>query len=369
MITPRQNFRFLIDKALGGPGLTPQARLQDALLARRCRNFYFNAMAPVITDNSGAFPADVIVQAQTKPFGWPMIVTDILNFDEPYVPGFYFGVVFQLMRVFITPDEDFFASGNFTDSLMTLGHYQSDPRVPLVFPKADAPSIKQHFMPYLQKPGTIWQVSWEFLDANTPRHIINPEADFRAVQVLDKDDSYGQLCGRVRDAVCGYINNRDVETTIIDLEIPTTSFPAAGASATFVTPQQERPLLVYGFSTNINGAQVLIRDTDTQWNFCATPVAPHLTIDAGAPVAGVYPAIQGLPINTVLGNGDLTRQEAYNMLPVPHLLAPNTSLAFTLINGLRPDGTTGTYTQTMDTVNNNLFSTGNGHIALLCRTV
>ena len=82
MITAKQALRYLIDKQLGGPGLTREARMRDAVRARRCRNLFFNAVAPTV--ESGTALADTIVQAQTQPFGSPLIVTDILNFDEPY---------------------------------------------------------------------------------------------------------------------------------------------------------------------------------------------------------------------------------------------------------------------------------------------
>ena len=368
MITSQQHLRHLITQQLGGPGLSASQRLADAKRARRCRNLYFSAMAPVV-DKATAVP-DNIVAAQTQPFGIPLIVTDILNFDEPYRVGFFPGVIWELLRVFTSGvgyQEDFFGAGNFLCSLFTLGHYQSDTAA-----NTDAPSTKTNFMPYLMRPGQIFQFNWEVLDfASLPGAAVafNPEADFRALHVLPKEDKLGDLCGTLKQQVCAYIERYNSETFILDLRIPETSFPATGATATFSTPLQERPLLVYGIGTNISGAQVTMRDDGLRWEFCIAPTPPTQAIVAGAPVPGVYPNIAGLPLNVVACNGDATLHEAYNMLPVPHLLAPSTSITFRLTNGLRPDGTTGAYQQTMDTDSNSLHSTGDGHIALLCRTV
>lgn len=449
MLTAREQFRHLVDRELGEPGLTRERRMQEALIARRCRNLFWNCIAPVVTGGA-AIAADTIVQAQTKPFGAPVIVTDILNFDEVYRSGFFQGVVWTLMRLFtsgIGAQSDFFGAGNFTNSLMTLGHYQSNATL-----NTDAPSLKAHFMPYLMPTGEIFQVNWELLDIGgpngnvetaavavggagyslgdiltlttggtgatvqvtgvlagvvtsvaiittgsgyaagvsataggtgagatititvTPSTVVraryNAEADFRGIQVLQESDPYGQLCGNLHEAVCRYISGSEPETFILDLEVPTTSFPASGDTAVFNVEAQERPLLIYGIGTNINGAQISMRDPSCQWEFAVVnPVTPTEVINAGVLGPGLYPNMQGVPINVMCGNGDLTYHEAYNMLPVPHLLAPNTSLAVRLLNGLRPDGTTGAYTQTMNTTSNFGNSTGNGHIAFLCRTV
>src|SRR5258705_13898437 len=97
MITAKQMFRALVDQQLGGPGMTTAKRMQDAIQARRCRNLFFNAMAPVVF--KGVEP-DIIVASQTQPFGSLIIVTDILNFDEHYIFWFYPGVILQLMWIF-----------------------------------------------------------------------------------------------------------------------------------------------------------------------------------------------------------------------------------------------------------------------------
>lgn len=449
MLTAREQFRHLVDRELGGRGLTRERRMMEALKARRCRNLFFNCVAPVVNANGTLLPADIIVQAQTRPFGAPVIVTDILNFDEVYRFGSFQGAVWELMRVFtsgIGAQSDFFGAGNFLDSLLMLSHYQSDATL-----NADAPSVKARFVPYLSPVGEIFQVNWELLDIGGPagnvktavvavggagyavgdvltlttggtgatvqvltvdgggavltvailttgtlyaagasasaggtgagatftitvtptttvRTQYNAEADFRAVQVLPEGDAYGQLCGKLYDEVCRYVGTSEPETFILDLEIPTASFPAHGLTGAFATELQARPLLIYGIATNINGAQITMRDQSVQWEFCVRPTTPTKFISAAGLNAGNYPALAGVPINVVAGNGDLTYHEAYNMLPVPHLLEPNTALVVRLTNGLRPDGITGVYTQFIDTVSNFGNSTGNGHIAFLCRT-
>jgi len=72
-------------------------------------------MGPVV-DKATALP-DVIVQAQTKITASPIVITDMLNFDEPYRTGFYPGVIWELARVFTSGvgfQEDFFGAGNFS---------------------------------------------------------------------------------------------------------------------------------------------------------------------------------------------------------------------------------------------------------------
>lgn len=371
MISAKENFRALIDRQLGGPGITREKRMADAIQARRCRNIFWNATAPVVP--KAACPPDVIVAAQTQPFGNPVIVTDILNFNEPFHFGFYPGVVWQLSRIFTSGvgyQEDFFGAGNFLCSLAMLGHYQGCSNF-----EGDAPSIKQHFMPYLLRTGEIFQVNWELLDfASLPSAGLNTiqanmEAGFRGLRVLPDSDALGSLCGALKDQVCGYIERYDTETFILDLHIATADLPATGVTRAFSTALQERPLLVYGIGTNIEGAQIQMRDDGLRWEFVVPPTPPTKVVQAGVLANGNYPAIQGIPIQFVAANGDLTMFEAYNMLPVPHLLAPNTSLTFKITNGLCPNGLAGTYLQTIDTVNNGFDDTGDAHIALLCRSV
>lgn len=367
-IGSKEVLRHLINRQLvGGEGVPAISRFEDAVKARRCRNVCFAAMGPVITDSGGAIPADTLVQAKTPPFAAPVIVTDILNFDEPVVSGFYFGVVWQLVRLFTSGagiQQDFFGAGNLTNSLMTLGHYQSNATA-----DTDAPSIKNHFMPYLLQPNEIFEINWEFMDVNTARSQVNPELHFRGVQVLGSNDAYGQLCGTLKEQVCNYIKRYDTETTFLVKKLPLASFPAAGTMITLNTDLQERPLLILGVATNINGAQFQLYDNSVFWRFCVPPVKPQTTISGGAQVAGNYGNIASLPINVLSSNSDLTLHEAYYMFPVPHLLAPNTALQIQLINGLRPNGLTGAFTQAMNTTNNVGVSTGEGYITFLCRSV
>lgn len=370
MVSPigsKEVFRHLVNRQLGLEGVPARSRFEDVIKARRCRNICFAAMGPVITNAGGAIPADLLVQAKTTPFASSVIVTDILNFDEPVRSGFYFGVVWQMIRLFTSGaglQQDFFGAGNLTNSLMTLGHYQSNATL-----NTDAPSIKQHFMPYLLQPNEIFEVNWEFMDVGVARARVNPEIDFRGVQVLSANDVYGQLCGKLKEQVCNYIKSYDTETFFLTRKLPLASFPAAGATVTLDTEIQERPLLVLGIATNINGAQFQLYDNSVFWRFCVPPIKPQTTINAGASVAGNYPNIASMPINVLTANSDLTFHEAYYMFPVPHLLAPNTGLQIQLTNGLRPDGLTATFIQTMNTTNNEGRSTGEGYITFMCRSV
>ena len=373
MISAKENLRALIDRQLGGVGISRDKRMADAIRARRCRNLFWNAIPPVVI--KAGCPPDVIVAAQTPPFGNPVIITDILNYLEPFHFGFYPGVIWQLMRMFtsgVGAQEDFFSAGNFLCSLAMLGHYQGVTSGN----SGDAPSIKQHFAPYLLRVGEIFQINWELLDFSSIGGGGVPitqqaclEADFRGLRVLPESDALGSLCGALKSQVCGYIDTYDTETFILDLRIPEASLPALGDTRNYSTDLQERPLLIYGISTNISGAQISMRDDGLRWEFVVPPTPPTQVVNAGVLTAGVFPGIQGIPIQVVANNGDLTLHEQYNMLPVPHLLAPNTSLTVRLTNGLMPDGLTGVYTQSLSTQNNFGDETGEAHIAFLCRSV
>lgn len=368
-IGSKEVFRHLVNRQLlGGQGVPPASRFEDAVKARRCRNLVFNAMGPVVTDTGGAIPADLLVQAKTQPFASPVIVTDILNFDEPVRSGFYFGVVWQLVRLFTSGaglQQDFFGAGNLTNSLMTLGHYQSNATL-----NTDAPSIKNHFIPYILQPNEIFEINWEFMDVNVARSQVNPELDFRGIQVLGANDVYGQLCGKLKEQVCNYIKRYDTETFYLTKRLAIADFPAAGATVTLNTDVQERPLLILGIATNINGAQFQLYDNSVFWRFAVPPTVPRTTVNGGVSVAGTYPNIVSVPINVLSANSDLTFHEAYYMFPVPHLLAPNTALQIQLTNGLRPTGLAPAgFAQTMNTTNNEGRSTGEGYVTFLCRSV
>lgn len=366
MITPQKSLRYLINQRLnGGAALPASERWRDALIARRCRNLFFGAMAPVVYGTPPT-EADIIVQAQTQPFADPVIVTDILNFTEkPLFDGQYMASVRTLMRLFTTglgAQEDFFAAGNFTNTIFTLGHYQTSDDI-------DGASYKIEFAPYLMGPGQTFQAQWELLDYIVTTHPYNGEIHFRALQVMKQEDPYGQLCGTLKDQVCNYIERYNSETFILNVELAIADFPTAGNTVTLRTPLQERPLLILGVATNINGAQVQMRDDSIKWNFVASPVVPTRAVNNGVPTAGVYPRIVGLPLSVLAANSDLTLHEAYNMLPVPHLLAPGASLKIDLTSGIRPIGSAATFDQTMNTLSTLGISTGPGQISFLCRTV
>lgn len=374
MLTPKESLRYLIDRQLGiQRNPSRERRLQEALIARRCRNVYFGAMAPVVY---GASVPDLITEGQTSPFADPIIVTDLLDYMLPNNIGFpsiYTDIHASVLRVFVTgtvAPEDFFGAGNYFPAVWTLGHYRS--MLALFGSNFDVPTTKMHFAPFILKPGSVFKASWELLDFNPANQgQFHGELHCRGVRVLKNEDPYGQLCGKLRDQVCGYIDTFDPETAIVDLTIPTADFPAAGLSRQYYTPLQDRPLLILGIASNINGAQIQMRDDSTQTNFVVSPVVPRTAYNGGAVAAGVYPAnIPGLALYVVAANCDLTQHEAYNMLPVPHLLAPNTQLTIKLTNGLRPRGNAATFEQSMET--NTSYSTsgsGPGHITFLCRTV
>lgn len=368
--TGRQAFRYAIEKMLGGDGLSPARRMDEVILARRCRNIFFNALAPEVGSSGGVAP-DTIVEAQTQQYGFPIIVTDILNYSGNLLNLTFFQGPNFLVRLFTTEDSagvDFFGSDNLTDVVQTLKHDRNSFSPTIV----DGPSNEVRFMPYLLKVGQTLRARWNVLGFAGPGALfwVCPELDLRGVTVLPERDPYACLSGRVYEAVCEQIASREPETVILDITVPA-AFATAGASQEFVTEPQQRPLLVYGIGTNINGVQVQIRDLATQWQFCSAGPQSTIAMDGGAPVPFVGPSLQfGIPIYLAASNSEITNRDAYHMLAVPHFLEPNNSLAFKLTSGLRPNALTpGLYQQAYNT--NGLFGVGNdvGRISLLCRTI
>lgn len=372
--TGRQAFRYAIEKILSGGdgGFTAARRMNEAVLARRCRNIFFSAIAPEVGSTAGPAP-DTIVDAQTQPFGFPIIITDIFNYSGNLLNLTYWQGPNFLVRLFTTEDAagvDFFGSDNLTDVVQTLTHYRNafSPTI------TDGPSNKIHFCPYLLKVGQLIRARWNVLNFVGPGNTfwVCPELDLRGVVVLPERDAYSTLCGRTYDAICEQIAGHEPEPVILDITVPATTF-VGGTPQTveFVTEPQQRPLLIYGIGTNINGVQVQLRDLATQWQFCGVGPQSNIAFDAGAPIAFAGPSLQfGVPIYLVANNSEITNRDNYHMLAVPHLLEPNNTLAFRLTNGLRPNAVTpGLYQQVYNT--NGLFGLGNGEgrISLLCRTI
>lgn len=372
MLSGRSLFRLAIDKELGGAGLTQAQRMAEVLTARRCRNVFFSATAPPIT---GVAQTNLLVTAQTLAYGMPIIITDILNYNGYDINGNYWEIPNFLMQLFTTNQaarDDFFGAAGLIPSVQTLTHIRNDfvPGGASSHPVGDidSPSNKIHFAPYLLKPGQVFSANWSVPSTDATRDI-NIGLDFRGVVVLDAGDQYGQLCGRIKDQVCGYIARKNVEPFIMDLTVDPALFTDQGQTISFATEPQERPLLIYGIATNLNGVSCNMRDQATRWEFCMSNAQPTQAIEDGLPVAYGGPTLNGVPLYVMASNPELTNRDAYYYFPVPHLLEPNTSMIFRLTNGLRPNALTQTFQQLINTVG--LYNNGGGvgKIQLLCRTV
>lgn len=371
--TGRQAFRYAIEKTLGNGGFTVQRRTDEVMLARRCRNIFFNALAPEVGRTGAGVVPNTIVEAQTQQYGFPIIVTDVFNYAGNLLNLSYWQNPNFLVRLFTTEDSagvDFFGSDNLTDVVQTLTHMRNSFSPTIV----DGPSNQCRFMPYLLRVGQTIRARWNILSFTSPGTVfwVCPELDFRGVTVLPERDPYACLTGRVYDTVCEYIATSEPETVILDLTVPAVSLSGTiGEAREFATEPQQRPLLVYGIATNINGVQLQIRDLATQWQFCSVGPQSTVAMSAGVPVPFIGPSLQGgVPIYLGASNSELTNRDAYHMLAVPHFLEPNNSLVFRLTNGLRPNAVTANVYQQVYNVNG-LFGLGNeeGRISLLCRTI
>lgn len=355
--TGRTAFRYAIEKALTGGtgGLTRECRLADAEFARRCRNIFFNAVAPPILQGV-ASPLAFRVDAQTRPFGFPIIVVDALNFRGNLFNLTYWQEPNALVRLYSTQDatRDFFGTGAVVDAVQVFSHDRNR-FSPTAF---DGPSNRIHFCPYLLRPGEMFKVEWTASSGLTLD--VDNEVDFRGVVILPDTDPYVDLCGRLKEEVCRYVNDFEPETVILDITIP---FGGLTVPREFVTEPQSRPLLVYGIGTSMSGGFVQIRDPATQWTFTAPGDHPRFAIDSvtGLVVTFNPPVGQGfgVPLYLAASNSNITNRDTYNMLAVPHLLESNTSLYFRLVDSADNEG---------------LFANGvadetPGRISLLCRTV
>jgi hypothetical protein len=116
-----------------------------------------------------------------------------------------------------------------------------------------------------------------------------------------------------------------------------------------------------------------VRDLSTQWDFCLPPLPPELAFNGATGLfqTAVSPPYVGVPIYLIAPDTKLTERDAYNILPVPHLLEPGAVMQFSLTNGLRPEGDSNTYQQTMavNGTQGTIFAGGDGFITMLCRTV
>src|SRR6267142_3339900 len=226
--TGRQAFRFAVDKAVGAPagGWNARRRMDEAILARRCRNVFWNALAPVVRTQVGPSP-QVDIFANHRPFATPVMITDIWTYAGNLLNLTYWQAPNYLVRLFTTEDTsgvDFFGSANFIDTVQCLTHYRNAFSPTII----DGPSNRIHFNPYYLKIGQMIQTRWRIIGGWTVALTTQlcHEADFRGVIALAPKDIYSQLCGTLKRQVCEQIATRDPETVILDIVVPANSFPA-----------------------------------------------------------------------------------------------------------------------------------------------
>ena len=138
MFTARTTLRKAITELLEpGKGFSKEERLREALLARRCRNVFFNAIAPVVGTTVGPSP-QVIVKAQTPQFAQPIILTDLWNYNGDLLFANYWdsSPSASLLRLFSTEDAgglDFFGQDLPISTLQVLTHYRNALADPFAF--------------------------------------------------------------------------------------------------------------------------------------------------------------------------------------------------------------------------------------------
>lgn len=181
------------------------------------------------------------------------------------------------------------------------------------------------------------------------------QSGLRGVRALGADNPYSYFTASTDREIRDYISGTQPETFFLEATLPIASFPALGATVQIKTPQMERPLLVLGATSNVEGVQAELVDESKYYTFTFADKPISL-------VAGI-PLYKAPPLSVWACNSDFRNPNTYNMWAVPHLLERGSQLIIRLTNGLTPD-TTGTFTESIRTK-----SEQDARIVFLCRTV
>ncbi len=371
--------RAAIDKRLGGLGLTQAQRYAEVCRAQRCRNLFFNALAPISQVTGAAKkPREFSVTALTPSFAMPVIIWDAIQaFDWTFSPG-----TIAKPWPFSSKSETQSVVQMFSVRSGLLDILGAGIQTPSQFafstqvqPTIDNEELQFYntFVPYLLRPDEILQIVWQTLTAMAASFDLpmNFETGFCGTVVLDENEPYATMNPRLHKRVCKWIETNDPETFILSVQIPEGDLPDGQQTTTLhlVTEIQERPLLILGMGSNITGAQIRMRDDSKQWRFTAAPQQP-LVDDTGAQID--MPHLRGQPIWLLAPSSEFDQfVPSYRFFPVPHFLEPMTSLIIDINSGLFPQA--GSYFVTLGTGGAGGAEGGNlngdGFIYFLCRTV
>jgi hypothetical protein len=364
-ITAREMLRFqACEQMLGCSQLTPEMRYEQALTAQRMRNFWSTATLQPRQSIIGT-PVNKDIITRSPAFSDPLILTDLINL---YDAGFSIGSGidrFQ-MEVFEYGGEersfgvDYFGLSGKVPQRYILKHEKNrstraNPGGAVPDPQGDLPGRHIDFMPRLLAPYQQLEFRWNASGGTLVTTRFFLQVGMRTVRCLAEDNPYSYFTGATDRAIRNYIDGSTPETFFLEVQLPRANFPAVGATVEIRTPQMERPLLILGATSNVEGCQAELYDETKLYTFTFADIPT-------ARIAGI-PLYKAPPLALWACNSDLRNYNLYNMWPVPHLLESGTRLIVRLTNGLTPDEA-GVFQETMLT-----RSEQPGRIAFICRTV
>lgn len=364
-LTDRDFLKLLACETLTGQKyLTPEQRYAQACWAQRYRNFFFTATGQSIGLIVGAVSSAIV--PPVPGFADPIVITDLISqFD---------------MQVKVAA-----AANNATRFLLQIQQYGgsgkaygkdffglSSPAPAEFIAKFEKSSTGNllttqpeskwlQFTPRMLESYETFHVTWtlQFAPGVDANRRLTPQLGFRAVRALKADNPYSYIRDLADREVRNYINGSDPETVLIEINFPFANIPAAGSHVPLVvqTDQQQRPLLVLGAATNLEGCQGDLFDESEQYQF--TNVDAVRLIPA---VANAY--YDAPPLSLWAPNTDFRTPGLYGMWAMPHLLLPGASLKVKLYNGLWPSVNAPLWGSVATT-----RGSQNARIVFLCRTV
>lgn len=351
--------------------LTAAQRVKQVIDAKRVRNFFFTS---TILGQETIAVDDPIGQAtltETPRFGVPTIVTDMLSMVEFPLTNSD-GNTTEYLSAKVEQYGGDSASGYGRDlfelystilTRLLMKHEKN--RVAVAYPPSPGPLPELcdkwiSFVPRLIRPFESWRATFIESLFNGPTRrattYMIPHIGLRGLRVLRDGDPYAQVTPNNQKLIDRYVGSgANPETFFIELRTTLASLGAAGAEVTLRTPKFERPLLILGAASNVDGCQAELYDENDYYTFTYQE-APKITT---APQDYTYPPLQLIAPNTDYRNTNL-----FNMWPVPHVLETGDVLRLRLRNGCLPSAVANNYSQVASTRNDE-----DVRVTFVCRTV
>lgn len=323
----------------GQSRLTPEQRYNEARQARQFRNFWFTATTQYDTNTIDEASNSGTVQATTPRFSEPMIITEILNLvdfglaDPSTPPNLNPPTLMQLTeyggeaRAF---GQDYFGASELLPSRYLLHHEKN--RMTTVNNDC-GPDVQEKYLPFVPRlihPFMYLRAVFNFNGLFTPggpNLTFAPilQLGFRAIKAVGRENPYSYLPKAADDQIRNYINTSDPETFYLTIETLKGSdlrvLLASVGTIDLKTPQQDRPLLILGATTNIVGAQASLESDAEYYKFT------YLDNQPSGPAFFHYLRV---PLNLWATIEPFRNVNSFNMWPLPHLLLPGGQLKVTL---------------------------------------